>query len=96
MEGDWSREHASLLSVYSCVFGVGECRMLEGDEFVRRVVPSLSRLFASSDRNLRRNLLEAIDSFGPHLTQVGVRVGIQSKGKSISVCVCTRSIWSSR
>lgn len=44
-------------------------RMLEGDEFVRRVVPSLSRLFASSDRNLRRNLLEAIDSFGPHLTQ---------------------------
>jgi SCY1-like protein 1 len=46
--------------------------MLEGDEFVRRVVPSLSRLFASSDRNLRRNLLEAIDSFGPHLTQVCV------------------------
>jgi SCY1-like protein 1 len=46
------------------------CRMLSGDEFIRRVVPSLSRLFASSDRNLRRNLLEAIDTFGPHLTQV--------------------------
>lgn len=45
--------------------------MLEGDEFIRRVVPSLSRLFASSDRNLRRNLLESIESFGPHLTQVG-------------------------
>lgn len=44
--------------------------MLEGDEFIRRVVPTLSRLFASNDRNLRRNLLEAIDTFGPHLTQV--------------------------
>jgi SCY1-like protein 1 len=44
--------------------------MLSGDEFIRRVVPSLSRLFASNDRNLRRNLLEAIDAFGPHLTQV--------------------------
>ncbi|KAF6265414.1 armadillo-type protein [Scenedesmus sp. NREL 46B-D3] len=43
-------------------------RMLSGDEFIRRVVPSLSRLFASSDRNLRRNLLESIDTYGQHLT----------------------------
>jgi SCY1-like protein 1 len=46
------------------------CRMIGGDEFIKRVVPTLSRLFASSDRGLRRNLLEAIDTFGPHLTQV--------------------------
>ena len=44
--------------------------MLQGDDFIKRVVPSLSRLFASSDRNLRRNLLEAVETFGPHLTQV--------------------------
>jgi hypothetical protein len=44
--------------------------MLSGDEFIRRVVPSLSRLFACSDRNLRRNLLESIDTYGQHLTTV--------------------------
>lgn len=44
--------------------------MLEGSDFIKRVVPSLSRLFASSDRNLRRNLLESIDSYGQHLTTV--------------------------
>lgn len=50
--------------------------MLDGEEFIRRVVPSLSRLFASSDRNLRRNLLESIETFGPHLTQV---TGVNSR-----------------
>lgn len=50
-------------------------RSLEGDEFVRRVVPSLSRLFTSSDRNLRRNLLESIDTYGQHLTTVRVDPG---------------------
>lgn len=45
-------------------------RSLEGDEFVKRVVPTLSRLFTSSDRNLRRNLLESIDTYGQHLTTV--------------------------
>jgi hypothetical protein len=53
--------------------------MLEGEEFVKRVVPSLSRLFASSDRSLRRNLLEALDTYAPHLTQVRERT---------CVCVC--------
>lgn len=48
--------------------------MLSGDEFIRRVVPSLSRLFASSDRNLRRNLLESIDTYGQHLTTVSCSV----------------------
>lgn len=46
--------------------------MLDGDEFIKRVVPSLSRLFASSDRNLRRNLLESIDTYGQHLTTVSL------------------------
>lgn len=51
------------------------CRMIGGDEFIKRVVPTLSRLFASSDRGLRRNLLEAVDTFGPHLTQVCIICG---------------------
>ncbi|GBF94506.1 hypothetical protein Rsub_07040 [Raphidocelis subcapitata] len=42
---------------------------LPAEEFQRRVVPSLARLFASSDRALRRNLLEAVDVWGPHVTQ---------------------------
>ncbi len=39
--------------------------------FLARVVPCLSKLFASSDRGLRRNLLESIDQYGPFLTTVG-------------------------
>lgn len=64
--------------------------MLEGDEFVRRVVPSLSRLFASSDRNLRRNLLEAIDSFGPHLTQVCGPVQHVQSAVGVQQAECSR------
>jgi len=47
-------------------------RPLPPEEFLRRVVPCLTKLFASSDRNLRRNLLEAVDVWGPHLSQVRV------------------------
>lgn len=43
---------------------------LDQEEFLAKVVPCLSRLFASPDRNLRRNLLESIEQYGPHLTQV--------------------------
>ena len=35
------------------------------------VVPVLSKLFASTDRSVRRSLLESIDTYGPHLTQAG-------------------------
>ncbi|KAK9810296.1 hypothetical protein WJX72_008245 [[Myrmecia] bisecta] len=42
---------------------------LEAEEFTKRVVPSISKLFASSDRTIRRSLLENIDTFGPTLTQ---------------------------
>jgi hypothetical protein len=45
---------------------------LPPEEFQRRVVPCLAKLFASPDRGLRRNLLEAVDVWGPHLTQVRV------------------------
>lgn len=45
---------------------------MDSEEFLRRVVPTLTRLFASTDRNLRRNLLESIDQYGPHLTQTVV------------------------
>lgn len=41
---------------------------LEGDEFNKRVVPCLSKLFASPDRGLRRSLLESIDQYAQHLT----------------------------
>ncbi|KAL6763611.1 armadillo-type protein [Haematococcus lacustris] len=41
---------------------------LESEEFNRRVVPTLSKLFASPDRSLRRSLLESIDSYASHLT----------------------------
>ena len=41
---------------------------LQGEEFTTRVVPTLSKLFASTDRGLRRSLLETIDTYGQHLT----------------------------
>lgn len=63
--------------------------MLEGDEFIKRVVPSLSRLFASSDRNLRRNLLESIDTYGQHLTTVSA----WGRGGEYSARVCLASQW---
>eukprot|EP00879_Flechtneria_rotunda_P024000 GHRR01025421.1.p1 GENE.GHRR01025421.1~~GHRR01025421.1.p1 ORF type:complete len:475 (+),score=152.72 GHRR01025421.1:1950-3374(+) len=66
--------HSCCSEPVACTFGVH--RMLEGDEFIKRVVPSISRLFGSSDRNLRRNLLESIDSYGHHLTQEVVEVQI--------------------
>eukprot|EP00798_Chlamydomonas_sp_ICE-L_P002840 gene2840-17741_t len=41
---------------------------LDTEEFTTRVVPSLSKLFQSPDRGLRRSLLEGLDTFGQHLT----------------------------
>ena len=34
-----------------------------------KVVPSLSRLFGSNDRAIRRSLLEAIDGFAKYLSE---------------------------
>ena len=34
------------------------------------MIPVLAKLFASTDRSVRRSLLESIDTYGPHLTQV--------------------------
>lgn len=45
-------------------------KALEPVEFSRRVVPPLSRLFTSTDRAIRRSLLESIDTYGAHLDQV--------------------------
>ncbi len=39
-------------------------------EFTARVVPCVSKLFTSTDRSIRRSLLENIDAYGKHLTQV--------------------------
>jgi len=43
---------------------------LSPETFTKRVVPCLSKLFASSDRTLRRHLLEAVDVYAPMLTTV--------------------------
>lgn len=46
-------------------------RPLPAEEFAKRVLPVLAKLFSSSDRNLRRHLLEAVEQYAPHLsTQV--------------------------
>lgn len=45
-------------------------KSLEPEEFAARVVPALSKLFTSSDRSIRRSLLENIDFYGPHLDRV--------------------------
>ena len=39
-------------------------------EFRERVVPCVSKLFTSTDRSIRRSLLENIDAYGKHLSQV--------------------------
>lgn len=43
---------------------------MEEDEFTKRVVPCVAKLFASTDRSIRRSLLENIEVYGKHLTQV--------------------------
>lgn len=45
-------------------------KSLDEDNFATQVVPALSKLFASNDRTIRRSLLESIDSYGSHFTQV--------------------------
>lgn len=42
---------------------------MDESEFTARVVPCVSKLFTSTDRSIRRSLLENIDAFGKHLTQ---------------------------
>ena len=39
-------------------------------EFTQRVVPCVSKLFTSTDRSIRRSLLENIDAYGKQLSQV--------------------------
>ncbi|KAF5836824.1 kinase-like domain-containing protein [Dunaliella salina] len=41
---------------------------LDSHEFNKRVVPTLSKLFASPDRTVRKNLLESIDTYVQNLT----------------------------
>jgi len=43
---------------------------LGSEDFTARVVPALSKLFASNDRTIRRSLLESIDAYGHHLSAV--------------------------
>ncbi len=45
-------------------------KTLPDDAFSTAVVPALSKLFASTDRTIRRSLLESIDAYGGHFTQV--------------------------
>ncbi|KAF8382894.1 hypothetical protein PRIPAC_72036, partial [Pristionchus pacificus] len=43
-------------------------RLLSEEEYQRRIVPCLVKLFGSPDRTTRVKLLEKIDEFAPHLT----------------------------
>lgn len=43
-------------------------RLLAEEEYQRRIVPCLVKLFGSPDRTTRVKLLERIDEFAPHLT----------------------------
>lgn len=54
-------------------------------------MPSLSKLFASNDRSVRRSLLESIDSYGPHLTEVRPS-SICPLTSSGCTCRCTCSL----
>lgn len=45
-------------------------KSLDAESFAAQVVPVLSKLFASTDRTIRRSLLESIDTYGTHFTQV--------------------------
>jgi len=42
-------------------------KSLPEDDYSRQVVPILTKLFASSDRGIRRGLLENITTYGPAL-----------------------------
>uniref|UniRef100_A0A1I7XM28 N-terminal kinase-like protein n=1 Tax=Heterorhabditis bacteriophora TaxID=37862 RepID=A0A1I7XM28_HETBA len=43
-------------------------RLLDEEEYQRKIVPCLVKLFGSPDRTTRVKLLERIDEFGPHLS----------------------------
>lgn len=43
---------------------------MAAEDFTREVVPAISKLFASTDRSIRRSLLESIDTYGKSLTEV--------------------------
>ena len=45
-------------------------KTLDAGSFTAQVVPVLSKLFASNDRTIRRSLLESIDTYGKHFTEV--------------------------
>ena len=45
-------------------------KTLAAQEFAERMVPTLSRLFTSTDRTIRRNLLETFDSYAKHFPSV--------------------------
>ena len=45
-------------------------KTLDADAFAAQVVPVLSKLFTSNDRTIRRSLLESIDTYGTHFSEV--------------------------
>ncbi|CAD7699921.1 unnamed protein product [Ostreobium quekettii] len=51
----------------SCIMQIG--KQMGEEEFGQRVIPVISRLFSSTDRAIRRSLLENTDRFANHLTE---------------------------
>lgn len=66
---------------------------MEEAEFTQRVVPCVSKLFASTDRSIRRSLLENIDAYGKQLSQVRLHITAACKVHQLKwyVCVCVRA-----
>lgn len=60
--------HASPIEEVSWCLQIGNA--MEEAEFTKRVVPCVAKLFASTDRSIRRSLLENIEVYGKHLTPV--------------------------
>lgn len=45
-------------------------KTLDNEAFQKRVIPAVSKLFSSTDRSMRRSLLENIEVYGQHMDQV--------------------------
>jgi len=50
--------------------------MLEDGAFQARVIPIISTLFSSTDRSIRRSLINSITEYAPHLTEAVVEGSI--------------------
>ncbi len=65
---------------------------MEAEDFTREVVPAISKLFASTDRSIRRSLLESIDTYGKSLTEVNLEIYISGLNAISAYAGCRWSL----